>query len=186
MVAPLFSMPDCEKVAHSSLVELRTGGGEDGLFTMYNDDPQWGIAHRLLVPAFGTLSIRNMYDQMSDVLVTMLTRWAAYEKTVVDLPDQLTRLTLDTIALCSFDYRFNSFYKDEMHPFVNDMIEFLSAAATRVLNPVFSPLRVDLSIKWKGARKRMGDFGDQIIAERKKGSSQADDLCARVWRPSTI
>ena len=36
----------------------------------------------------------------------------------VDVPEDMTRLTLDTIALCGFGYRFNSFYRDTPHPFV--------------------------------------------------------------------
>ena len=39
----------------------------------------------------------------------------------IDVADNMTRLTLDTIALCAFDYRFNSFYQNEMHPFVAAM-----------------------------------------------------------------
>lgn len=40
----------------------------------------------------------------------------------------LTRLlvTLDTIALCSMDYRFNSFYTEDMHPFVDSMNNVLT------------------------------------------------------------
>ena len=180
MAAPVLSMPDCVKVTHAFLAELRSGKGQDGLFTMYNEEPQWAAAHRLLVPAFGAMSIRSMYDQMNDILTSMLVRWSAHEDTIVNLPDQLTRLTLDTIALCSFDYRFNSFYKDEMHPFVNDMLEFLRSSASRGLNPVLKPFRVDLKVKRKAARDRMGRFADRIIKERKNGSSQANDLCARM------
>ena len=36
----------------------------------------------------------------------------------VDVTADMTRLTLDTIALCGFGYRFNSFYRDTQHPFV--------------------------------------------------------------------
>lgn len=180
MVAPLLSMPDCEKVTHAFLAELRSGDGEDGLFTMYNDEKDWAVAHKLLLPAFGAMNIRGMYDQMADILGSMLARWSAYENTVINLPDQLTRLTLDTIAFCSFDYRFNSFYKDEMHPFVHDMLQFLSTSATRALDPILKPLRLDLKYKRMASRNRMGSFGDQIIKGRKNGSSDADDLCARV------
>ncbi len=34
----------------------------------------------------------------------------------------MTSLTLDTIGLCGFDYRFNSFYRDSNHPFVGAMV----------------------------------------------------------------
>jgi hypothetical protein len=41
----------------------------------------------------------------------------------------LQRLALDTISLCAFDYRFNNFYREDMHPFVDAMVssvDFLS------------------------------------------------------------
>lgn len=34
-----------------------------GLFAATNDDPDWGQAHRILVPAFGPLAIEEMYDR---------------------------------------------------------------------------------------------------------------------------
>jgi len=39
-------------------------GVKDGLFTGHNNEEAWGIAHRVLIPAFGPLSIRGMFDQM--------------------------------------------------------------------------------------------------------------------------
>jgi cytochrome P450/NADPH-cytochrome P450 reductase len=43
----------------------------------------------------------------------------------------MTRLTLDTIALCGFAYRFNSFYQREMHPFVEAMVRALTESGKR-------------------------------------------------------
>ncbi len=43
----------------------------------------------------------------------------------------MTRLTLDTIALCGFGYRFNSFYAEQMHPFVDAMVRSLAEAGAR-------------------------------------------------------
>ncbi|HVC34236.1 MAG TPA: hypothetical protein VNL16_12065 [Chloroflexota bacterium] len=37
---------------------------------------------------------------------------------VIDVPADTTRLTLDTIGLCAFGYRFSSFYREEPHPLV--------------------------------------------------------------------
>jgi cytochrome P450/NADPH-cytochrome P450 reductase len=36
--------------------------GAVGLFAAQNEDPDWGQAHRILVPAFGPLPIGNMFD----------------------------------------------------------------------------------------------------------------------------
>jgi len=38
-----------------------------GLFTAHGHEPNWAIAHRILIPSFGPLSIRSMFDDMFDV-----------------------------------------------------------------------------------------------------------------------
>jgi len=37
-------------------------------------------------------------------------------ETTIDVVHDMTALTLDTIGLCGFDYRFNSFYRRDYHP----------------------------------------------------------------------
>ena len=49
----------------------------------------------------------------------------------VDVTADMTRLTLDTIALCGFGYRFNSFYRDTLHPFVEAMYGVLGESPRR-------------------------------------------------------
>ena len=38
-----------------------------GLFTAHGHEPNWAIAHRILIPAFGPLSIRSMFDGMFEI-----------------------------------------------------------------------------------------------------------------------
>jgi cytochrome P450/NADPH-cytochrome P450 reductase len=46
----------------AGLAEIRNGI-HDGLFTAhYPGEENWAIAHRILVPAFGPLMIRGMFD----------------------------------------------------------------------------------------------------------------------------
>ena len=49
------------KAVTGGLKELRNLA-HDGLFTARTDERNWGIAHRILVPAFGPLAIRDMFD----------------------------------------------------------------------------------------------------------------------------
>ena len=106
------------KRVHGPLQQIRAFAG-DGLFTAYNSEPNWAKAHRLLMPAFGPLGVRSMFDRMVDIAHQMFVKWERFgASAVIDVADNMTRLTLDTIALCAFDYRFNSFYQNEMHPFV--------------------------------------------------------------------
>ena len=43
-----------------ALWQMRNGMG-DGLFTSFNDEEAWGVAHRALMPKFGPLSVREMF-----------------------------------------------------------------------------------------------------------------------------
>ena len=88
-----------------------------GLFTAYNDEPNWDLAHR---PADAGLRAAQRCAACSIACSTSPSRCccagSGFGDAPIDVADQLTRLTLDTIALCAFDYRFNSFYQVEMHP----------------------------------------------------------------------
>ena len=41
---------------------ITTGTEAKGLFTARHDDPDWGQAHRILMPAFGPLAVEGMFD----------------------------------------------------------------------------------------------------------------------------
>ncbi|TKA42788.1 hypothetical protein B0A54_07004 [Friedmanniomyces endolithicus] len=62
------------KLVSAALGELRNGI-HDGLFTAQNDEENWGLAHRILVPAFGPLNITGMFDDMKDV--QLILQWRA-------------------------------------------------------------------------------------------------------------
>ena len=48
---------------------LSQGGGQAaGLFTSETDSHDWELAHRVLNPAFGPLSIQQMFDPMHDIV----------------------------------------------------------------------------------------------------------------------
>jgi len=158
-----------DKRVHATLKNIRDFAG-DGLFTAKTDEPNWPKAHRLLMPAFGPIGIRGMFDQMLDIADQMLVRWERFgSSTVIEVTDDMTRLTLDTIALCAFDYRFNSFYQQEMHPFVGAMVDALSETGAR-------ERRLDIANKLMLRKKRayeddlklMREVADGLIAERKR------------------
>lgn len=59
----------------AGLREIRNGIN-DGLFTAnYPGEENWAIAHRILVPAFGPLMIRGMFDGGCLFLIVVKT-WA--------------------------------------------------------------------------------------------------------------
>ncbi len=157
------------KKLHRPLQFVRDFAG-DGLFTANTDEPNWGRAHRLLMPAFGPLGVRGMFEQMVDIAEQMLVRWERFgESAVIDVADNMTRLTLDTIALCAFDYRFNSFYQNEMHPFVAAMVGALDEAGSRARRPGFaSHLMLRTKRRYEADIELMTRVADTLIAERRR------------------
>lgn len=158
-----------EKAVIGALQQIRSFAG-DGLFTAHNDEPNWGKAHRLLMPAFGPLGVRSMFDHMVDVAHQMFSRWERFgPSAVIDVADNMTRLTLDTIALCSFDYRFNSFYRTEMHPFVDAMVGALAEAGRKGRRPgVVSKLMVGTHRRYEADQEKLASVADEVIAERRR------------------
>ena len=154
----------------------------DGLFTAHDDESNWGIAHRLLTPAFGPLSVRDMLPRMLDIAEQMLLRWERFGDAPIDVTDQVTRLTLDTIALCAFDFRFNSFYQTRMHPFVAAMLEGLEEAGRRVRRPnLVTRLMVRNQRRFARNKTIMYGLADDLVARRRaEGGARRGDLLDKM------
>src|SRR5689334_15446667 len=69
-----------------------------------------------------------MYPEMHDIASQLILKWARMgDDYKIPVTNDFTRLTLDTIALCAMGFRFNSFYQDELHPFVAAMTNSLKS-----------------------------------------------------------
>ncbi len=172
-----------DKRVHKALENIRDFA-KDGLFTARTEEPNWGKAHRILMPAFGPLAIREMFPEMTDIAEQLLLKWERFgEQALINVTDDMTRLTLDTIALCGFDYRFNSFYQNEMHPFVGAMVDALAEAGARGARlPIQTQLMLMTQMRYQGDIRLMNEIVDSIIAERKADPVGAEkkDLLARM------
>ena len=93
----------------------------------------------------------------------------------IDVPADMTRLTLDTIGLCGFGYRFNSFYSEEPHPFVAAMIRCLDLSMHKQTRlPVGDRLRVREHRQFQEDTTYMNSLVDKIIAERKASGDETE------------
>lgn len=102
-----------DKFIHAPLANIRDFAG-DGLFTAYTQEPNWQKAHQILMPAFGMSAMRNYFPMMVEIAGQLLAKWERLAPDgEIDVVADMARLTLDTIALCGFDYRFNSFYQED-------------------------------------------------------------------------
>lgn len=157
-------------------------GVHDGLFTATGpEEANWGIAHRVLMPAFGPMPINEMFDDMHDIICQLAMKWARHGPThPIMVTDEFTRLALDTLALCSMDYRFNSFYHDEMHPFIEAMGAFLveSGNRSRRALPAIFYREADRQVERNIAIMRK--TADDVLKARKEHPSDRKDLLAAM------
>jgi cytochrome P450/NADPH-cytochrome P450 reductase len=119
-----------------------------------------------------------MFDSMKDIAAQLIMKWSRFgDKYRVPVTDDFTRLTLDTLALCAMDYRFNSFYAEEMHPFVEAMVGFLSYAAVRARRPTFlhSWYSSD-EAKWQENIDYMRNLSNELVQARKDHPKDTKDL----------
>jgi cytochrome P450/NADPH-cytochrome P450 reductase len=107
-----------------------------GLFTSETKDPGWEQAHAILMVPFSQQSMRNYMPRMQDIAGQLMDKWSRMNPDDdVDVPAGMTSVTLDTIALCGFDYRFNSLHRETPHPFVAALVRTLSISQARTTRP---------------------------------------------------
>ncbi len=173
-----------DKMLGQGLNALAEGPVGRGLFTSETSDPNWRKAHNVLLPAFSMEAMRAYYPRMLDIAVQLMQKWERLNPDdTVDVPADMTRLTLDTIALCGFNYRFNSLYRDTPHPFVVAMLGSLEAAQARARElPIQSKLHGKRARKLLADQQLMLQTVQRIIQDRRaSGTAGAvNDLLDRM------
>lgn len=148
------------------------------MFTAYHGEHDWEVAHRTLVPAFGPIGIKDMFDEMYDIATQLIGKWARMGSDhPIDVPDDFTRLTLDSIALCAMDKRFNSFYHDQQHPFVDAMVGFLLEAGRRQRRTALEKfMNREPERQFEKDIEMMKQVAQEVINHRRANPSEKKDL----------
>ncbi len=163
------------KLVRGPLRRVRAIGG-DGLFTADTTEPNWSKAHNILLQPFGNRAMQSYHPSMVDIAEQLVKKWERLNADEeIDVVHDMTALTLDTIGLCGFDYRFNSFYRRDYHPFV--------ASLVRSLETIMMTRGLPLENLWMHKRRRdlagdvefMNKMVDEIVAERRSNAAGADD-----------
>ncbi|WP_037851198.1 cytochrome P450 [Streptomyces sp. NRRL S-340] len=184
LVADLADESRFAKHVGLGVANLRPVAG-DGLFTAYNHEPNWQLAHDVLAPGFSREAMAGYHLMMLDVAGRLTDHWDRAEAAgrTVDVPGDMTKLTLETIARTGFGHDFGSFERPRPHPFVTAMVGTLSYAQR--LNTVPAPLAPYLL---RGAtRRNAADIAylnrtvdDLVRARRSGGAAGSGDLLDRM------
>jgi len=148
----------------------------DGLFTAHTHEPNWRLAHDILQPAFSAEAMRRYHPVMLDVARELVARWDAASGPV-DVAADMTRLTLETIGLAGFGYRFGSFERSEPHPFVTAMIRALRYAQLQnVKLPFVRRAFAGTAEQNQADIATMTNLVDDVIEERRRSGEESRDL----------
>jgi cytochrome P450 / NADPH-cytochrome P450 reductase len=173
-----------DKKVTGGLSGLKRGAASSGLFTAETDDPLWKRAHNILMAPFSMQAMRDYMPMMLDIADQLMDKWARLNPNEeVDVPADMTRLTLDTIALCGFGYRFNSFYRDTPHPFVDAMVRTLDESQARLRQlPIQTRLKVRAQRQLEEDQEFINGLVDDLIRKRRALGDAADntDLLGRM------
>lgn len=182
LVAELCDVSRFDKFVYNELENVRAFGG-DGLFTSRTSEPNWKKAHNILLPTFSKQAMKGYHPMMVDIAEQLISKWARLNSNEpIDVADDMTRLTLDTIGLCGFNYRFNSFYRQDHSPFIESMVRALNEAMQKSSRlKIQNLLMVKTKRQFQEDIQTMFSLVDQIIEERKASSAPEEvDLLARM------
>lgn len=176
LVAELCDEKRFRKMPGPGLRVVRRFAG-DGLFTAFSEEENWGLAHRILLPAFSQRAMRGYFDMMLEVADQLVAKWRRMSGTDVLVADDMTRFTLDSIAVAGFGHRFHSFEHERLDPF----LEALGRALGESLNII-----TRLPMQQRFARRAQRQFDadieemnalvDGIIAQRRRAPNDGKDL----------
>ncbi|GGV39324.1 cytochrome P450 [Streptomyces griseoflavus] len=183
LVADLADESRFAKHVGLGIANLRPVAG-DGLFTAYNHEPNWQLAHDVLAPGFSREAMAAYHPMMLAVAERLTQHWdrAAAAGRPVDVPGDMTKLTLETIARTGFGHDFGSFERARPHPFVTAMVGTLTHAQR--LNSVPAPL-APLLLR-RASRRNAADIArldhivDEVVRVRRAGGRGDGDLLDRM------
>src|SRR4051812_26889281 len=171
-----------DKLVNAPLQKVRAFSG-DGLFTSWTKEDNWRKAHNILLPSSSQSAMKGYHSMMVDIALQLVQKWSRLNSDEsINVPEDMTRLTLDTIGLCGFNYRFNSFYREKPHYFIKSMGRALDEAMNQSNRlGVQDKLLIKKKRQFNRDIEYMFSLVDRIIKERKQTESHdAEDLLSRM------
>ncbi|MEM7214318.1 MAG: cytochrome P450 [Pseudomonadota bacterium] len=162
-----------DKAVRGALRRVRSIGG-DGLFTGDTQEPNWHKAHNILLPTFSRQAMNNYMPMMLDVANQLVLKWERMnDDDEIDVVHDMTAVALDTIGICGFNYRFNSFYRQDYHPFIDALTHTLETCMMQRGLPFERQFLHNRLERFKTDVDYMNNLVDDIIRERRRGGADA-------------
>ena len=128
------------------------------------------------MPTFSRQAMGNYFPMMLDIASQLCLKWERMNSDDdIDVVHDMTAVALDTIGVCGFNYRFNSFYREDYHPFINALTRTLETSMNQRGLPLESKFMKKQLAQKDADVAYMNKLVDDIIAERRKGGERTEN-----------
>ncbi|KAG6002274.1 hypothetical protein E4U21_003264, partial [Claviceps maximensis] len=168
------------------VVEIRAAVN-DALFTAYDNEPSWGVAHRILAPHLLFSAETTMREQtfadMRETANELIAQWRGRARAgdggdgfVTEPLGELQRLNLEATTLALFGKKLNCL-SGPAHPVLQAMEDATAEAMLRPTRPALLNMLLYRS-KFRNAIRTLRDYAADIVRERRAHPTHRRDLLA--------
>jgi cytochrome P450 len=156
------------------LVHARRALG-DGLLT--SEGELWRKQRKVIQPAFQSRRVAAQAGAVAEEAAALVARLRRQDGQVIDLPKEMTTLTLGVLGRTLLDARLDRFASiGGDFESVQDQAMFELASLSAV--PTWVPL--PRQVRFRSARRRLHDIVDELVEERRGGVADRDDVLSRL------
>ena len=159
------------KFVGGPIVEIRHTV-HDSLFTAFDHEASWGIAHRIIAPQLAPGRVADMFDEMRDATVELVRKWQGGQHSHtgavnrISPIDELNRLNLEVTARTLFGTKLGCLTGPE-HPAIRGMEDATSEAMKRPTRPGFLNWLV-YGGKFNRATDTLRSWAAEMVSRRKE------------------
>ncbi|KAK2049354.1 cytochrome P450 [Colletotrichum somersetense] len=166
------------KYVGGPIVEIRYAV-HDALFTAYDHEESWGVAHRIIAPKLTPQSVAERFDDMLSTTNELLEKWKGLgPNDEISAIGELNRLNLEATTLALFGKKLNCLTGPE-HPMLKGMEDSTSEAMQRPNRPGFLNWLV-FGSKFKKATQTMRTYASDLVEHRRTNPTDRKDLLAAL------
>ncbi|NXN85146.1 CP4B1 protein, partial [Bombycilla garrulus] len=142
---------------------------------------KWFQHRKMLTPAFHYDVLKSYVALMSESIKVMLDKWdkRITEKKSVELFEDVSLMTLDTLMKCAFSFKSNCQTQSNSHYYIRAVFDIGCLLSDRIQNLSFKDVFYDFTRQgreFQDACKRAHAHTDQVIQERKRLLSNEKEL----------
>jgi cytochrome P450 len=147
----------------------------DSLFTAFDHEESWGVAHRIIAPQLTPAAVASHFDEVIQCTDELVAKWRGLEPDSHIRPlDDLNRLNLEATTLTLFGKKLDGLNGPE-HPVLRAMEDATSEAIKRPTRPKLLNWLL-YGGKLKKATKTLRTFGAELVKDRQEHPSDRRDL----------